>query len=86
MLGLYLEKRIPMLNQQRFYTLQVMPTLFGSWAMVRAWGRIGHPGTVREMWFATKAEADAAGEQWRQRKEQRGYRAMGKKVPSDNVR
>ena len=50
-----------------------MPTLFGSWAMVRAWGRIGHPGTVREMWFETEGEACEAGEQWRQRKEQRGY-------------
>lgn len=73
MLGLYLEKRIPTLNQHRFYTIQVMPTLFGSWVMVRVWGRIGHPGTVRERWFATKPEADAAGEQWRQRKEKRGY-------------
>ncbi len=73
MVSIYLEKRIPTLNQQRFYTLQVMPTLFGSWAMVRQWGRIGHPGTVQEMWFETEGEADVAGEQWRQRKEKRGY-------------
>ena len=44
---LYLEKRIPARNQKRFYTITVTPTLFGSWAMVREWGRIGQPGTVR---------------------------------------
>lgn len=45
--------------------------------MVRAWGRIGQPGTVREMEFATEGEAWAAGVQWRERKERRGYRAAG---------
>jgi len=51
--------------------------LFGSWALVREWGRIGPPGTVREAWFETEGEAWAAGAQWRQRKEKRGYRAVG---------
>ena len=59
-------------------------TLFGSWAMVREWGRIGQPGTVRETWFATEAEADAAGKQWRQRKEQRGYYPIGGEAKSDD--
>ena len=77
MTSIYLEKRIPMLNQQRFYSINVTRTLFGSWAMVREWGRIGHPGTVREKWFATEAEACEAGEQWRQWKEKRGYCAIG---------
>jgi len=44
---------------------------------VREWGRIGQPGTVRETGFATEEEASAAGEQWRIRKEKRGYRAVG---------
>ncbi len=74
---LYLEKRIPALNQKRFYTITVTPTLFGPWALVREWGRIGQPGTVREMWFETEGAAWAAGEQVRQRKEKRGYRAVG---------
>jgi len=43
---------------------------------VREWGRIGQPGTVRETWFETEGEAWAAGEQWRERKERRGYRAV----------
>ncbi len=75
--ALYLEKRIPALNQKRFYTITVTPTLFDGWALVREWGRIGQPGTVREMEFATEGEAWAAREQWRIRKEKRGYRAAG---------
>ncbi len=78
MSGLYLEKRIPTQNQHRFYSICVTRTLLGSLALLRAWGRIGHPGTVREKWFATKSEADAAGEQWRQRKEKRGYHTVGR--------
>jgi predicted DNA-binding WGR domain protein len=81
---IYLEKRIPTLNQHRFYSINVTRTLLGSWAMVRTWGRIGHPGKVRETRFATQAEADAAGEQWRQRKEQRGYYTVGGEAKSDD--
>ena len=73
---LYLEKRIPARNQKRFYTITVTPTLFGSWALVREWGRIGQPGTVRETGFETEGEACEAGEQWRQRKEKCGYRVV----------
>ena len=43
-----LERREPARNRQRFYAILVTPTLFGAWAMVREWGRIGQPGTVRE--------------------------------------
>jgi predicted DNA-binding WGR domain protein len=74
---LYLKKRIPARNQKRFYTITVTRTLFDGWAVVREWGRIGQPGTVRETEFATEAEAWAAGEWWRTRKEKRGYRAVG---------
>jgi predicted DNA-binding WGR domain protein len=42
-----LERREPARNIQRFYAISVTRTLFGSWAMVREWGRIGQPGTVR---------------------------------------
>ena len=43
---------------------------------MREWGRIGQPGTVREMWFDTEAAALEAGAKVRQRKERRGYRAL----------
>jgi len=74
--SIYLERREPARNRQRFYAITVTPTLFGSWAMVREWGRIGQPGTVREMWFETEAAAVEAGMKVRQRKEKRGYHAV----------
>jgi predicted DNA-binding WGR domain protein len=62
--------------QQRFRATAA-PTLFGSRTLVREWGRIGQPGTVREAWFDTEIAAHEAGEQWRERKGKRGYRAVG---------
>ena len=72
-----LARREPAHNRLRFYAITVTRTLFDGWALVREWGRIGQPGTVRETGFATEEEASAAGEQWRIRKEKRGYRAVG---------
>lgn len=86
MIPIYLERREPAQNRLRFYTILVTRTLFGSWAMVREWGRIGHPGTVREKWFATEAEADAAGEQWRKWKERRGYRIIERRQENQHDR
>ena len=76
MTPIHLERREPARNRQRFYAITVTRTLFDGWAVVREWGRIGQPGTVRETEFETEAEARAAGEQVRQRKEKRGYRAL----------
>jgi predicted DNA-binding WGR domain protein len=73
MTAIHLERREPARNRQRFYAITVTRTLFGSWAMVREWGRIGPPGTVREMGFETEGEACEAGEQLRGWKEKRGY-------------
>ena len=77
MTTIHLERREPVRNRQRFYTLTVSRTLFGSWTLVREWGRIGHPGTVRESWFETEADAIEAGAKIRKQKEKRGYRAIG---------
>lgn len=74
--SIYLERREPAHNRQRFYAITVTWTLFGSWAMVREWGRIGQRGTVRETGFATDGEAWAAGERWRERKEKWGRATM----------
>lgn len=57
-----LERREPARNRQRFYAILVTRTLFDGWAVVREWGRIGNPGTVRETGFET-GEAALAG--WR---------------------
>ena len=73
----HLQRREPEHNRLRFYAIAVTQTLFDRWAVIREWGRIGQPGTVRESWFETEAAAIEAGEQVRQRKQRRGYRAVG---------
>ena len=55
----YLEKREPAKNLARFYSLAVLPTLFGEWSLQREWGRIGQPDTVRETGFRHYANAFA---------------------------
>ena len=57
-----LEKRRPAENVMRFYRITVTPTLFGAWAVVREWGRIGRDGQVRALWFDSEGEARMAGE------------------------
>jgi predicted DNA-binding WGR domain protein len=60
-------------NMARFYKPDVQPTLFGDWAVVCEWGRIGRGGTVRSTPYGTASEAEAACDrQWRI-KEGRGY-------------
>ena len=47
------------LNMNRFYALHLQGDLFGGVALVREWGRIGHPGTVRAALFPSGDEAHA---------------------------
>jgi predicted DNA-binding WGR domain protein len=47
-------------NEHRFYVVEAMPTLFGDWSVVREWGRIGSPGTLRSISFMREEEARAA--------------------------
>ena len=79
-----LERREPARNRLRFYTITVTRTLFDGWAMVREWGRIGQPGTVRETEFETEGAAIKAGVKVRQRKERRGYRVVALKSEIGN--
>ncbi|UGY17951.1 WGR domain-containing protein [Bradyrhizobium septentrionale] len=58
-------------NMARFYKLDVQPTLFGEWAVIREWGRIGRGGTVRS--YDNVEAAEAARDQQRQVKQRRGY-------------
>jgi len=57
----------------RFYALYVTQTIFDDWALIREWGRIGSPGTVRENWFDTEKEALNAQLALLQLKRKRGY-------------
>lgn len=44
----YLTRIDPARNMERFYKLDVQPTLFGEWSLITEWGRIGSPGRVQE--------------------------------------
>jgi predicted DNA-binding WGR domain protein len=73
MTALTLTRSDPTKNLHRYYRLDVQPDLFGAWCFIREWGRIGRSGQVREVPYPTPAEAQAALDKQRRRKERRGY-------------
>lgn len=73
MSGIHLERHDPERDMARFYRLALAPTLFGEWALIREWGRIGSPGTVRETWYETEAIALAEQQKLLRKKLKRGY-------------
>ncbi len=64
----------PTRNMARFYSLRVQPTLFGDWALVREWGRMGQAGQVRTELFPSHGAADLALARVFREKVGRGYR------------
>jgi len=70
----HLERIDPDAHMARFYKVQVIPTLFGEWAVVREWGRIGQGGTVREDVQSCEIQAIELAERHVTRKQRRGYR------------
>jgi predicted DNA-binding WGR domain protein len=63
----------PSSNLYRFYATHLAPTLFGEWALVAEWGRIGSPGQVREQLFQTEESAQSALTKRLTVKTRRGY-------------
>ncbi len=72
----YLHKIVPEENQKRFYAMTAIPTLFGEWAVMREWGRIGSPGTLRSDFFADEGSAITALSEIARKKLRRGYVAI----------
>ena len=70
---LRLERRDPEKRMSRFYSLHIAPTLFGGWDLIREWGRIGSPGTLRIDPFETREEATHAFLRMARQKRKRGY-------------
>lgn len=70
----YLERIDRARNMARYYRLSVIETLFGDWAVVREWGRIGRDGQSREEWCDS---VEAAIERYRQRVQERLRRGYG---------
>jgi len=65
----------PELNMQRFYHLRTERTLFGGWAVIREWGRIGsRNGQALEEWFDAAEPAELAFQKLEAAKRRRGYR------------
>jgi predicted DNA-binding WGR domain protein len=71
---IYLERHDAKQNMHRFYQLLVMPGLFDDWSLVKEWGRVGSPGTVRKEWFTTEQEAELASQKISGKKIKKGYR------------
>lgn len=57
----------------RFYSMQVQPSLFGGWELIREWGRIGQAGTVMATAYPTQTEAEEALARLEHQKARRGY-------------
>jgi predicted DNA-binding WGR domain protein len=67
----------PEKNMARFYVVAVERTLFGDWAVVRNWGRIGSRGQSMETWFSHPSPADVLSGRLEASKRRRGYREVG---------
>lgn len=76
----YLEKRVPEKNQYRFYCIHITTGIFGVWAVVREWGRIGSPGTVRSLWFDDENRAKEIANNLKLVKQKKGYEIRGATV------
>jgi predicted DNA-binding WGR domain protein len=70
----FLTRTDPARYIDRFYIVDVTPTLFGEWALVREWGRRGSPGTVRLSSYQRRNEAETAERCTIKRRLQHGYR------------
>jgi predicted DNA-binding WGR domain protein len=68
-------------NMHRFYALHLAPTLFGEWALVAEWGRIGSPGTIKQQIFEDEGIANAALTHRLTAKTRRGYIGQAVTLP-----
>lgn len=71
---LYLTRVDADANMARFYELDVEPSLFGDWVLLRRWARIGTWGRMRLVTFRSQEAAQAGCEAQAGRKRRRGYR------------
>ena len=76
-----LTRIVPEQNMRRYYQIHIQPSLFGDCDLVREWGRIGSPGTIRTAIYPTQAAATAALAEAVKQRHKRGYRTT-KVMPS----
>ncbi|WP_425502244.1 WGR domain-containing protein [Peteryoungia desertarenae] len=65
----------------RYYRMTVQPTLFGEWALVREWGRIGRGGQVKTITCPSESEAASSLATLSHQKTRRGYQAVALQSP-----
>lgn len=63
----------PEQNMYRFYHVHVERDLFGTWCLIRQWGRLGTYGRARHQWFNSIYDALLAQERLVNAKIQHGY-------------
>ena len=73
MQGVYMERSDHRCNLARFYQVEILPTLFGDWAVISRWGRIGTHGQIMQDWFSSLPEAEIAQARRVECKRRRGY-------------
>ena len=73
---IHLTRTDPTRNMARFYTMALQPTLFGDWALLREWGRIGSAGRLVSSRFASEQEAALAMAEYLKAKLSKGYEAV----------
>ncbi len=69
----YLERHDTENNMHRFYQMFVTPGLFNDWSLIKEWGRVGSPGTVRKEWYDCEEAAVLAGQKIKNNKVKKGY-------------
>ena len=73
---IYLERHDPDKNMHRFYQMFLAQGILGEWSLIREWGRVGSPGTVRKDWFETEEEAITARQTLYDAKQKKGYQTV----------
>ncbi len=73
----------PQQNKRRFYRLSVQPTLFGEWALVREWRRIGCAGQLRRDLYPSALQAIDTRYAVARAKRRRGYHSRACEFPGD---
>lgn len=63
----------PSRNCRRFYRMEIVRGLFGDWALVREWGRVGQAGQVKTDWYGSETEAKDARFTLHMKKARKGY-------------
>ncbi|MCX4027578.1 WGR domain-containing protein [Endozoicomonas sp. SM1973] len=73
----------PETNTHKFYTLLIQKDLFGNWALLRQWGRVGTKGAVKVDTFDSYEKALIALERVKHEKLRKGYTLKPSKLATE---